>query len=247
MKLSPLTIFIIGLSVVIAALGVSLSIYLPNVEEARYQNELADKLTIEANKQPQADKKVQTAIEDVTKMAEEWQRVVAVKTPPASLPEGINLAVNRWQLTTDSVQFRNSIQRAVNRQVKRGGVTVVQAPSIPAPPTSATQIVEYYNYPAIRFPVLVFDLGTITVRGSYSQIIENVRAWKNMPNYLAVTDGLQITGTTPTMTGTYNLSIVAYIRGDKVAPPVPEGTGGGASAAGNNAANVGGPIKASSK
>ena len=53
-----------------------------------------------------------------------------------------------------------------------------------------------------------------------------------MPNYLAVADGLQITGTTPTMTGRYNLSIVAYIRGDKIAPPVPEGgaSGGGAPA-----------------
>jgi hypothetical protein len=44
-----------------------------------------------------------------------------------------------------------------------------------------------------------------------------------MPNYLAVADGLQITGTTPTMTGRYNLTVVAYIRGDKIAPPVPEG------------------------
>lgn len=240
MKLSPLTIFIIGLSVVIAAAGVSLSIFMPNIEEAKYQNELANSLIREANKQAQANKKVEQAVADVTKMAEDWQKVVAVKTPPASLPEGINLAVNRWQLTNDSVQFRNSMQRAVNRQLKKGGVTVVAAPSIPPPPTSATQIVEYYNYPAIKFPVLAFDLGTITVRGSYSQIMENVRAWKNMPNYLAVADGLQITGTTPTMTGTYNLSIVAYIRGDKVAPPVPEGgsanpaSGGGGPANGGN-------------
>jgi hypothetical protein len=46
-----------------------------------------------------------------------------------------------------------------------------------------------------------------------------------MPNYLAVADGLQLSGTTPTMTGTYNLTLVAYIRGTEVAPTVPESTG----------------------
>lgn len=241
MKLSPLTIIVIGIAVVIAAAGVALNIFMPNMEEARYKNEQANALFREANKQPQANKKVQKAIEDVKNMQLEWQRVVAVKTPPNNLADGgINLAVNRWQLTHDSLHFRNNIQRAVNSQVRRGGVTVVQGPVIPLPPNSASQIVEYYNFPAIKFPVLIFDLGTITVRGTYSQILENVRSWKYMPNYLAVADGLQLTGTTPTLTGTYNVSLVAYIRGDMIAPPVPDGGGGGGNTPGGGG-SPGGP------
>ena len=171
MKFTPLTILIIGVSIVIMVAGVCLSQFMPNMEEARYQNELATKLYTEANKQQQANNKVKKSIEDVNAMAADWQKIVAVKTPPASLASGgINLAVNRWQLTNDSTIFRNNIQRAVNRQLKRGGVTVISGPSIPAPPSTAGQIVEYYNYPAIRFPVLAFDLGTITVRGTLSQI-----------------------------------------------------------------------------
>ncbi|MBS1723521.1 MAG: hypothetical protein JSS66_11270 [Armatimonadetes bacterium] len=236
MKLSPLTIFVVGISVVFAAVMVTLSIFLPNVEEAKYKNEEANKLIIEANKQQQANDKVKKAIADVQKMAEDWQKVVAVKTP-----RGINLHANRWQLTNDSVAFRNQIQRALNAQLKHGGVTVVNGPRIPDPPANAAQIVEYYNYPAIRFPVLIFDLGQVTVRGTYSQITENMRGWTNMPNYLAVADGLQLTGTTPTMTGTYNLTLVAYIRSDLIAPPVPEGGSGGG---GNNGPGVpGGPSR----
>ncbi|MBL8065358.1 MAG: hypothetical protein JNM34_05810 [Chthonomonadaceae bacterium] len=227
MKLSPLTIYVVGICIAFAAIMVSLSIFMPNVEEAKINNNQANALIDEAGKQPLANKRVEKAIEEVNKMAAQWQNVVAAKTPPSTLPYGINLAVNRWQLTQDSVTFRNNIQRAVNYQLRKGGVTVVNGPNIPQPPANANQIVEYYNYPAIRFPVLIFDLGQVTVKGSYSQIMNNVRSWKYMPNYLAVTDGLQITGTTPTMTGRYNLTMVAYIRGDQVGQTVPEGGGGG--------------------
>lgn len=235
MKLSPLTIYVVGICIVFAAAMVSLSIFLPNISEAKNYNEHANAYIREANKQAQAKRKVEHAVAAVTKMGEEWQQIVAVKTPPNHLPNGINLAVNRWQLTVDSVQFRNSIQRAVNAQMKRGGVTVVAGPTIPAPPATAAQIVEYYNYPAIRFPVLIFDLGQVTVRGSMSQIMQNVRSWTTMPNYLAVADGLQLTGTTPNLTGRYNLTVVAYIRGDKISPAVPEGTGGTATGLGTPA------------
>lgn len=240
MKLSPLTVYIVGICIVFAAAMVSLSMYLPNIEEARNFNEHANALIDEADKQAAANKKVEKAIADVTKMQEDWQKVVLVKTPPVGVERGgINLAANRWQLTNDSVKFRDSIQRAVNAQMRRGGVTVVAGATIPPPPATASQIVEYYNYPAIKFPVLIFDLGQITVRGTYSQILQNVRSWSNMPNYLAVADGLQITGTTPTMTGRYNLSIVAYIRGDKIAPPVPEGGAAPGGAPGTPAGKAG--------
>ncbi|MCW5937829.1 MAG: hypothetical protein KIT11_11050 [Fimbriimonadaceae bacterium] len=241
MKLSPLTIIILGLAVVIMAFGIGLSQYLPNMEEAQYQKEYAEKLLAEANKQKQANQKVEKAIKDVNDIAAEWQTVVANRTPPQDVQRGgINLAANRWQLTVDSLRFRDSMQRAVNRQVKAGGVTVVQGPTIPPPPDSASTVVEtYYNYPAIRFPVVIFDLGQIVVRGTLNQIFENMRSWSNMPNYLAVADGLTVTGTSPELTGTYTVSIVGYIRGDRISPPVPE-TGGGPGAPGAPAGRVGG-------
>jgi hypothetical protein len=73
-------------------------------------------------------------------------------------------------------------------------------------------LASFYNYPAVAYPVVVKDLGVITVQGTIEQINENVRGWRRMPHYLAVADGLRITGTAPTLTGTYSLSIVGYIR-----------------------------------
>ncbi len=234
MKLSPLTIVIIGLSVLVMALGIGLSQFVPNMEEAKMQREYAEKLLAEANKQKQANDRVKKAIAKVNEIAADWQQVVAVKTPPQDVNQGgINLAVNRLQLTVDSVKFRNNVQRALNAQLRKGGVTVVTGPRIPDPPTSPLEIVEaYYNYPAIRFPVVVFDLGQVTVQGTFDQILEHVRSWSQMPNYLAVTDGLALTGTAPLLTGTYNLSIVGYVRGDKIGPVTQEAGGTGAAPAG---------------
>ncbi len=119
MKLSPISIFVIGLSLAVIAAMVTLTNFLPNVEEAKYRNELANKYIFEAGKQKQTNDKVKKAEQDVEKMELEWQKIVAVKTPPNNVGTGgINLAVNRWQLTNDSVKFRNSIQQSVNRQLK---------------------------------------------------------------------------------------------------------------------------------
>jgi hypothetical protein len=233
LKLSALTILILGIAVFIVALGVGLRSFVPDMQETEMVRKNVEDLKTEANKQAAANRRVEKAVAAVNQMAREWQGVVAAKTPPSDVGSGgINISVQRWQLVADSFAFRNNIQRAVNAQVKKGGVTVIQSPFVPQPTTNAAQIVEsYYNYPAIRFPVAIFDLGQVTVRGTYSQITENVRAWKNMPRYLAVASGLQVTGTSPRLVGTYNVTLVAYIRGDKVAAPVPE-VGGAAIAAG---------------
>jgi Tfp pilus assembly protein PilO len=253
MKLSPLTILIIGLAVMLVALGVGLRSFLPDMKEAELLRKNAEDLRREAEKQAAANRRVEKAIAKVNQMAKEWQGVVAAKTPPADLASGgINLAVHRWQLANDAFVFRNNVQRAVNAQVKKGGVKVVAGPFVPMPTGNATQVVEtYFNYPAIRFPVAVFDLGQVTVQGTYGQITENVRSWSDMPRYLAVASDLQITGTSPRLTGTYNVTVVAYIRGDKISAPVPEvagavviggqGGGGGVAPGGGGGAPAGPP------
>lgn len=255
MKLSPLTIVIIGLAVMLVALGVGLRSFLPDMKETEMVRQNAADLKREAEKQALANRRVEKAIAKVNQMAREWQGVVAAKTPPADVASGgINLAVHRWKLVNDAFVFRNNVQRAVNAQVKKGGVRVVQGPLVPMPTENATQIVEtYFNYPAIRFPVAVFDLGQVTVQGTYSQITENMRSWAAMPRYLAVASDLQITGTSPRLTGTYNVTVVAYIRGDKIAAPVPEvpgatvianqgGGGGGGAPRGGPAGGGGGGL-----
>lgn len=242
MKLSGWTIFVVGLSIAIVALSYAyFHQWEPNMVQAKAHRTHAEAMVTEINKAPQAKKRVEAAIKQVEEKTAAWAEIAAEKTPPGSVDRGgVSVAVNGWQLTVDSRRFRNSIQRAVNAQVKRGGVLVVAGPDVPDPGMNAsTVLAEYYNYPAINFPVVIFDLGAVTVRGTYDQIMANVRAWKDMPNYLAVTDGLQINGTSPQLTGTYNLSIVGYIRGDEVFPAVPEGAAGAAPGQAGGAAPAG--------
>lgn len=245
MKIGALPIFLIGLAVGLIALSYGFfKEWKPNKLETQYQNDLRQQYEIEGAKMATAEKRVEKAKEMVNEKAAQWRTVVQAHTPTESVNSGgINLAVNAWQLTVDAKKFRNNVQRAVNAQVRSGGVVVPNGPSVPAPDEAAASIVaNYFNYPAIPFPVVIFDLGTVTVQGTYAQITANVRSWSRMQKYLAVADGLAITGTSPNLTGTYNLTVVGYIRGDKVYPAVPEGAAGtgGAGAAGGGGARPGG-------
>lgn len=221
-KVSALSIILIGFTVGAIALAFSwFHKYAPQMQEADYQNIYADQLETEGAKLRQAEQRRQNAIDRVVQIAQDWQAVVEQRTPPPTLEDGgINLAVHPWQLTVDSRRFWQNMQRDVNRQMRRGGVTVISGPTLPAPPESADAILQaYYNYPTVEFPVVIFNLGQVTVKGSYEQITDHVRAWADFPNYLAVTDGLSISGTGRTLTGTYSLSMVAYIRASAITPP----------------------------
>ncbi len=230
MKLSGLTWLIVGLSVGLVAFGFAFFQHKqPNDTLAGFYKSTAEKLDTEIAKKKQAENRLKLSKEMVAERAQKWRETVAWRTPPMNVNDGgIDLDVNSWQLTVDTQRFRNNIQRAVNRQVRKGGVMVEQGPDVPSADLNAPGILaNYYNYPALPYPIVIFDLGQIVVRGNYAQITENIRAWSSMPNYLAVADGLVINGTSPNLVGTYNLSIVGYIRGTKIYPAVPEGAGGG--------------------
>ena len=134
--------------------------------------------------------------------------------------------------------------------VRTAGVKVVVGPEVPQvgnPENVDTLLASFYNYPALPFPALVFDFGAVTVQGTYEQILQNVRNYKNVRKYLAVADGLQLTGTSPNMQGTYNLTVVSFIRGDKIAPAIASiqsgasGTANGQGGPGGFAGFGGGP------
>ncbi|MDK3156930.1 hypothetical protein QPK87_10110 [Kamptonema cortianum] len=241
MKLSPFTILSIGLMIFIIGFSFGcFRMYMPNTKDAQLYRDWTAQLQAEADKMPQAKQRVEKAKERVEAASDEWQAVVARRTPAKSVAGGgIDLTVDRYNLTVDARSFRDSVQRAVNRHVKMGGVTVVQGPYVVDPPEDpATIMSAYFNYPPMVHPVAIFDLGQVTVQGTFDQIEQNVRNWSNMKNFLAVADGLTITGTSPRLTATYNVTVVAFIRGKEVAPDV---TAVGAAAAQAQPAGIGRP------
>ncbi|MEI7575250.1 MAG: hypothetical protein WCK51_00015 [Armatimonadota bacterium] len=205
---------------------------------------------MEVNKASAAVKKKKAAVEAIKAAEAAWLPYVATKTPPQNVRDGgINVNVNPYQLLLDTKIFRDSVQTALNTQLKKGGVKVMVGPRISGitdqdAPNSI--LASYYNYPSAPFPVVIYDLGQVTVQGTYEQILENVRAWSSMPQYLAVAHNLALSGTAPRLTGTYDLSLVGYIRYDGVHGPVPD-SGGAAAAGGAAPAGAGGGAFAGSQ
>lgn len=239
-KIGAMPILAIGFAVGVVGLAFGyFRHYDPNMQTAKIREDEAGKWETEARKLPAANAKRKKAKEDVQKDADTWQKVVAVRTPAADLAGGgIDISQNPIQLTVDTRKYRNSVQTWVNRQVKHGGVVVdYGGDAIPMPGEDASTIVaNYFNYPAMPFPVVIYDLGQVRVHGTWGQIQENIRGWSQMPNYLAVADGLTLDGTGTILNATYNVTIVGYIRGDKISPSVPDLAGAAlTSAAGGGA------------
>lgn len=240
MKLSRWTILSIGFFLGLTGVAFALfQFFLPNIEDAKNNNELAEQYRSEIQKSGQAKKRVENVVAQIREKAAAWNRIMSVHSLPASLAEGgIDLSVNSYQLTVDAPKFRNSVQRQLNKQLKVGGVEV-QGPLIPFPSDDASSIqASYFNLSAFGFPAVLYNLGQVTVRGTYAQICENVRAWSRMPNFLAVADGLALSGTSPNMTGTYNLTILGFIQEDRVFPSGDLSTGGSVPAGNAPAANT---------
>lgn len=234
------------------ALGISVAViilsyayfwkYQPDLEEATDKFAQAQELHDEAEKLPQSQKRQVQAAAAVNATFAKWAALVPTKTPTTSLKQGgIDLAEDPNRLMLDVKIFRDSIQKAVNKQVQAGGVKVINGPTIPLPPSDPNSVVSgFFNFPAEPFPVVIFDLGQITVQGTYQQIEANMKAWTYMPNYLAVADGLSLTGTSPILTGTYNLSMVGFIRGTVVYPSINAGNLAGGAAPSPNIGGGGG-------
>jgi hypothetical protein len=203
----------------------------PKLTQAAYDRDYANALADQANKMPQAKKRQERAIALVKQKSQDWNMYVATHTPPDTLRAGgIDISEDPYKLSMDTWIFRDTIQKAVNKQLKEGGVKLVgDGPSIPVPSdinNVSGLLSSYYHYPGIKFPVLLFDLGQIQVQGTYKQIMNHIEAYKSMPNYLAMADGLRLEGTAPLLTGTYNLTIVGFIRGTKVFGSIPEQSSG---------------------
>lgn len=207
--------------------------------------------------------RVRKALEKVHQAQVQWKQIAATRTPSMGR---INLAVNRWQLTVNARRWHPTVERDLRRWILRSGVRVIApvqdgqiGPFVPYPTENPNELVEFYfNYPALPFPVCVWDLGEITVEGTFDQILNHVRSWSRIPGYVACARGLAITGTGSRLKGTYNLIVVAFINtpsiyggtGDRGAVPdlstaASGGEGTGTAARPAPGAGPGGPTSAS--
>lgn len=227
-------IVVIAASVMISAiiLAIGYAKYDPTNKEIDSWVNYTQQLQQVYNQKQKAIEREKDAEAKAKKAIDDWNAIAAVHTLPGNLDQGgIDLSMNSWRLAIVLPTFRNSLQKMVNAQVVQGGVKVITGPTVPAPPSDPNKVLAtYFNYPVLP-PVVIFDLGTITVEGTYQQISDNMKAWARMPHFMAVSDGLRLQGTAPKLTGTYQVSIVGFIQLPDpthpgkypIYPPVPEG------------------------
>src|ERR1700683_1953178 len=124
LRLGTLTVLIMAISVSLAILSWSYFWhYQPDIESAKDQTDLAKQLHTNASTAPEAAVRKEKAQTRVAQVFDQWRNMVVNHAPPASTNAGgINLDVSALYMPIYAHQFRNSLQMAVNKQVKMGGV-----------------------------------------------------------------------------------------------------------------------------
>ncbi len=93
-------------------------------------------------------------------------------------------------------EFAPSINRFLHTSAAQP-LTTVSAPTPPGSPNDVPQ------------GIVAMPLGTISVFGSYNQILQQVESWNHF-NRIVVTDGLSLQGYSPFMTGSYTATEYIY-------------------------------------
>lgn len=211
----------------------------PNKQALEYQTQHNDQLQTIVDQLPAAQRRVAEAEQEKQNVTAAWAQYILRKSPPQSL---INLAQNRWRLSTQfQTVFVPKLRAALVSHIAASKVRMLKGPGLPGTPDDPNQIVElYFMYPTMPYPVAFFPCGQIQVQGNFNQILAHVQSWNNLPNYIALTDGLVLQGTSPNLTGTYNLWLLVYPRGQYIdAQKVPWNGGGDAGAGGQPGGLVG--------
>lgn len=220
-KLSPLTFIVCGV-VIMAVIWAGFWIFKigPERQEIAWYKEHNEQLReiISPASIAAAVDRVANALDAVDQAQIQWKEIAERRTPAQGR---FDLTEHRWQLTVNVRDWHGTVEQDLRRWISKSGVTFVEplgGPFVPYPTDVPNELVEaYFNYPALPYPVAVWDMGTVTVEGTYDQIINNVRSWVDIPGYVATVRGLAIEGTGNRLRGSYNLLIVAYINTPNVA------------------------------
>ncbi|MBC8136575.1 MAG: hypothetical protein H8F28_11865 [Fibrella sp.] len=97
---------------------------------------------------------------------------------------------------------------------------VSESIAIPAPVGDPNAVVQ---------KVFTYPLGNVTVAGNFEQVLKHTERW-NRFDRLALVDGLTLSGNSPTLTGTYTVTLYEITHFDKVGPAIQQATpatGGG--------------------
>ena len=111
---------------------------------------------------------------------------------------------------------------------------VTESIAIPTPSGDPNAVVQ---------KVFTYPLGSVSVAGTFQQVLRHTERW-NRFDRLALVDGLTLSGNSPTLTGTYTVTLFEITNFDKVGAVIPQATtaaGGGGGQYGGGGGQYGPP------
>ncbi len=168
------------------------------------------------SEKPTAERERVKARQEVAVAKREWARYDRALMPNIDLTNRFTATRQLWD-----EQLRVLGPKVLKFVYGDRTVRVVsESIAIPAPPNDPNAVVrKVFEYP----------LGNITVAGNFDQVLKHTERW-NKFDRLALVDGLTLSGNSPTLTGTYSVTLYEITHFDKVGPPIPQplsGAGGG--------------------
>ncbi|MGI8922659.1 MAG: hypothetical protein ACR2HJ_01235 [Fimbriimonadales bacterium] len=215
-RLNPITFVVAGVALILTTIaGFYFLKIRPEQEEMGYwirKNQKLDEIISEGSKTA-AVERVREAMTKVRDAESAWKLIAQRRTPSAGQ---INLTPQRWQLVVNTRRWHGRVEADLRKWIRRGGVRLVSPAGgiqVPFPTDMPNELVQYYfNYPAFPFPIAIWDLGAVTVAGTYDQIMSHVKSWSAIPHYIASVRGLSLTGSGSRLQATYGLTLVVYIN-----------------------------------
>jgi len=162
---------------------------------------LEDKQAGLAQRQKEAKAKLADAKKQVQVAEAKWARYDRRLMPDINLSLGSILASKQlWheQLFVLGNKLNHFLDADHNVQISQSGI------ALPAPSTDPS---------AVNQKAFVFPLGTISVVGTFENVLRNVERWNGFDR-LVLTDGLTLTGTSPQLQGTYSITTFLFTHGE---------------------------------
>jgi hypothetical protein len=221
--INPLTISITGLVAILIAASLVYFLMIKSSME-KLSEETGIYTTNEQYEGPaalaQANNQVTLANQNVSAVQTQWNRILVSRDPVIDY-SNVMLA---WQQLINELNY--NLATSVNQWMPTTGIKPTGPVSTPAAPSDPNDAIA-------QDPIVIplNDGSSITVIGSFPQIVHHIEAWNNFDR-IALIDDLSLQGVSPWLSGTYTATIYEFPRnGSKPGKAVPSnatgGTGGG--------------------
>jgi Tfp pilus assembly protein PilO len=212
-KITQMQVYIIAaVLVALVGAGIWFGLIKPQQEALEAAQARYDAANAIAITRPQAEADQKKANQEVAVAKAKWNRFDSTLMPNINISNFLTGSQQLWneQVLVLGPKVRRYLEADNKVRVLQSNIT------IPAPSTDPNQV----NKKSFEIP-----MGSIAVQGTFQNVLNHVVRW-NRFDRLVLVDGLSLTGNSPRLTGTYNMRVIIFTRGEASTETIPQATTG---------------------